>query len=67
MKKKLLAWFYVIDGRLANDYTGYVNYDGSKFFVSNGMLATAACTQHVFLPATCTSLSICANCGEIDN
>ena len=32
------AWFYVIDGRLASDFTGTVNYDGAKFNVVKGQV-----------------------------
>ncbi|MBP3298024.1 MAG: hypothetical protein J6M27_15725 [Lachnospiraceae bacterium] len=32
------AWFYVVKGRLAEDYTGSVAYDGATFDVVNGML-----------------------------
>ena len=32
------AWFYVVNGKLAVDYTGTVDYDGATFDVENGMV-----------------------------
>ena len=32
------VWFYVVNGKLAQDYTGNVDYDGSTFYVENGMV-----------------------------
>lgn len=34
------AWFYILEGVLAEEYTGYVNYNGSRFYVVNGKIGS---------------------------